>query len=244
MRRQPGSAEPFGLVRIIGCRRRSGWAVMAGASLPLMHSTLPVGCDGSWSSVKVPLVTVARAPQRDTHKGQYVATSVEVDASAMASPLRALVPGRRVAVTPPANQRTRHADRALWQPSAGRLPATRAIASGSRAPKTPKRLQWRLLAGRPGTENVQIGHPVSRPQRVLPLVRCAELLATTLSVSGRGDGSAGGRIIHPPRRRPRRTPHACRSSGGGGHRPSSSGDQRAGRRSAPPTAGPRPRGRT
>src|SRR5580765_8174917 len=72
MRRQPGSAEPLGWVRIIGYRSRSGWAVMAGASLPLMHSTLPVGCDGSRSSVNVPSITVARAPQRDTHNGQYV----------------------------------------------------------------------------------------------------------------------------------------------------------------------------
>ena len=70
MHRQPASAEPFGLVRTIGCRRRFGWAVMADASLPLMHSTFPVGCDGSLSRVKVPSVTVARAPQRDTHNGQ------------------------------------------------------------------------------------------------------------------------------------------------------------------------------
>ena len=83
MRRQPGSAEPFGLVRIIGYCSRSGWAVIAGASLPLTHSTFPVGCDGSRFSVNVPSVTVARAPQRDTHNGQYVATSVEVGASGM-----------------------------------------------------------------------------------------------------------------------------------------------------------------
>ena len=50
--------------------------------------------------------------------------------------------------------------------------------------------------------------------------------------SSSGYGSAGGQIIHPPRRRPRRAPRACRSSGGGGHRPSSSAGRRDGRRSA------------
>jgi hypothetical protein len=101
MRLQPASVEPFGVVRFIGYRRRSGWAVIAGASFPLMHSTFPVGWDGSRCSVNVPSDTVARAPQRDTHNGQYVANSVEVDASAMTS-LRGLrVPDRRSAVAPP-----------------------------------------------------------------------------------------------------------------------------------------------
>src|SRR5581483_7823960 len=54
---------------------------MAGASLPLTHSTLPVGCDGSRFNVNVPSDTVARAPQRDTHKGQNVATSRDAGAS-------------------------------------------------------------------------------------------------------------------------------------------------------------------
>jgi hypothetical protein len=48
--------------------------VIAGASLPLTHSTLPVGCDGSRCNENVPFATVATAPQRETHKGQYVAT--------------------------------------------------------------------------------------------------------------------------------------------------------------------------
>src|SRR5205085_8142412 len=64
MRCQPASADPFGVVRLIGYRRRSGWAVIAGASLPLRHSTFPVGWDGSRFRVNVPFDTVARAPQR------------------------------------------------------------------------------------------------------------------------------------------------------------------------------------
>ena len=70
MRRQPGSDDPLGFVRIIGCCRRLGCAEIAWASLPLTQSTFPVGCDGSRFNVNVPSPTVARAPQRETHNGQ------------------------------------------------------------------------------------------------------------------------------------------------------------------------------
>ena len=50
---------------------------MSGAALPFTQMALPVGCDGSGSSAtNVPSVTVARAPQRDTHNGQYVGTGL------------------------------------------------------------------------------------------------------------------------------------------------------------------------
>jgi len=89
----------------------SGWAVIAGASLPLTHSVFPVGCDGSGFSVNVPSVTVARAPQRDTHNGQYVATSVEVGVLAMTSYPRSACPAGRSAYSRsrPRRRRAHHA---------------------------------------------------------------------------------------------------------------------------------------
>ena len=77
MRRQPGSAAPLGLVRASGCSRRSAWCTISGAALPLMQRAWPVGCEGSGcSSRSSPSLTVAVAPQRDTHKGQNVETCV------------------------------------------------------------------------------------------------------------------------------------------------------------------------
>ncbi len=81
---QPGSGSSFGRVRFNGCVNRPGWAVIRGASLPFTHRALPVGWDGSRLSANVPPVTVARAPQRETHNGQYVGTSI--GASPIGSP--------------------------------------------------------------------------------------------------------------------------------------------------------------
>jgi hypothetical protein len=86
MRCQPGSEAPLTRVRFIGCRKRSGCAVISGAALPFTHNAFPVGCDGSRPSVNVPLATVALAPQRDTHNGQNVGTSIRVDVSDMTHP--------------------------------------------------------------------------------------------------------------------------------------------------------------
>jgi len=48
---------------------------MSGAALPFRQIALPVGWDGSGCSAsKVPSLSSARAPQRDTHNGQNVGT--------------------------------------------------------------------------------------------------------------------------------------------------------------------------
>src|SRR5262245_21558102 len=76
-RSQPGSAEPFGLVRRNGYSNRSGCATISGAALPLTQIACPVGWPGSGRSAsRRPSSTVAVAPQRDTHSGQNVATSI------------------------------------------------------------------------------------------------------------------------------------------------------------------------
>lgn len=88
IRCQSGSDAPFGAVRLRGCRKRSGWLVISGAAFPLTHSAFPVGCRGSRDSANVSSVTVARAPHRDTHKGQKVATSVlTAPSTTMGTPL-------------------------------------------------------------------------------------------------------------------------------------------------------------
>jgi hypothetical protein len=75
MRSQPGSAASLGVVRRSGCSSRDGCRTISGAALPLTQRARPVGCDGSGSNArKVPSVTSARAPHRDTHNGQYVGT--------------------------------------------------------------------------------------------------------------------------------------------------------------------------
>ncbi len=67
----PGSAESLGLVRLSGCSSLDRWATISGAALPFKHRALPVGWDGSGRrATRVPSVTSARAPQRDTHNGQ------------------------------------------------------------------------------------------------------------------------------------------------------------------------------
>ena len=106
MRCHPASAATFGLVRFTGCRRRSGCAVMSPAALPFTHSAFPVGCEGSRRSVNVPFATVARAPQRDTHRGQYVATSVAIGASVMSCSPRAVAPRAPVGLKPPPPRQT------------------------------------------------------------------------------------------------------------------------------------------
>ena len=69
----PGSAASFGLERRRGCSNRVGWSTMSGAAFPFRQSARPVGWDGSGrSATNFPSSTVARAPQRETHSGQYV----------------------------------------------------------------------------------------------------------------------------------------------------------------------------
>ena len=78
-RSQPGSAAPFGAVRRSGCSSRSGCATISGAALPLTQIAPPVGWPGRGRSAsRRPSSTVAVAPQRDTHSGQNVATSVVI----------------------------------------------------------------------------------------------------------------------------------------------------------------------
>ena len=70
---QPGSAASLGLVRRSGCSSRPECSMICGAALPFTHSALPVGWEGSgWRLSSLPSSTLARAPHRETHSGQYV----------------------------------------------------------------------------------------------------------------------------------------------------------------------------
>ena len=71
MRRQPGSASPFGRVRRSGYSSRSAASTSSGEARPLAQIEAPVGCDGSGSiATNRPFSTTASQPQRDTQSGQ------------------------------------------------------------------------------------------------------------------------------------------------------------------------------
>lgn len=68
---QPGSAEPFGVVRLSGwVRRRDEWA-SSGAARPLAQTARPVGWVGSGATlISRPFSTVLSVPQRERQSVQ------------------------------------------------------------------------------------------------------------------------------------------------------------------------------
>ena len=71
MRTQPGSAAPFGRVRLIGHSSRSSLCTSSGAARPLGQILWPVGWLGSASmAISLPSSTWAVTPQRERHCAQ------------------------------------------------------------------------------------------------------------------------------------------------------------------------------